>query len=48
VSVGHYENFPVASLLLPRELREPVGVIYRFARMADDFADEGNDAPAAR
>jgi squalene synthase HpnC len=48
VSVGHYENFPVASLLLPRELREPVGVIYRFARTADDFADEGNDAPAAR
>jgi len=48
VSAGHYENFPVASLLLPRELREPVGVSYRFARMADDFADEGNDAPAAR
>jgi len=48
VSVGHYENFPVASLLLPRELREPVGVIYRFARTADDIADEGNDAPAAR
>jgi phytoene/squalene synthetase len=48
VSAGHYENFPVASLLLPRELRHPVGVIYRFARTADDFADEGNDAPAAR
>jgi squalene synthase HpnC len=48
VSVGHYENFPVASLLLPRQLREPVGVIYRFARTADDFADEGNDAAPAR
>jgi squalene synthase HpnC len=48
VSVGHYENFPVASLLLPRELREPVGVIYRFARTADDFADEGSDAAEAR
>ena len=48
MSVGHYENFPVASLLLPRALREPVGVIYRFARTADDFADEGNDAPALR
>ena len=48
MSAGHYENFPVASLLLPRELRHPVGVIYRFARTADDFADEGNDAPAAR
>jgi len=48
VSVGHYENFPVASLLLPRELREPVGVIYRFARTADDFADEGSDTVPAR
>jgi len=48
VSVGHYENFPVASLLLPRGLREAVGVIYRFARTADDFADEGNDPPALR
>jgi squalene synthase HpnC len=45
VGVGHYENFPVASLLLPAALREPVEVIYRFARSADDFADEG-DAPA--
>jgi len=41
VSVGHYENFPVASLLLPSRLRDPVRVIYRFARSADDFADEG-------
>jgi squalene synthase HpnC len=48
VSVGHYENFPVASLLLPPALREPVAVIYRFARSADDFADEGNDPPQAR
>jgi len=48
VSVGHYENFPVASLLLPRELRGPVSVIYRFARTADDYADEGNDAPPQR
>ncbi len=48
MSVGHYENFPVASLLLPRPLREPVSVIYRFARTADDFADEGSDPPALR
>jgi phytoene synthase len=48
VSVGHYENFPVASLLLPRALRAPVAVIYRFARTADDFADEGDAAPEAR
>ena len=46
MSVGHYENFPVASLLLPAHLRYPVSVIYRFARTADDFADEG-DLPAA-
>jgi squalene synthase HpnC len=48
MAVGHYENFPVASLLLPAALREPVEVIYRFARSADDFADEGNDAPEVR
>jgi phytoene synthase len=48
VSAGHYENFPVASLLLPRLLREPVAVIYRFARSADDFADEGDAPPAMR
>ena len=48
MSAGHYENFPVASLLLSRELRHPVGVIYRFARTADDFADEGSDPPATR
>jgi len=45
VAVAHYENFPVASWLLPAALREPVEVIYRFAREADDIADEG-DAPA--
>jgi squalene synthase HpnC len=48
MSVGHYENFPVASILLPARLREPVGVIYRFARTADDFADEGDLPPADR
>lgn len=40
--VDHYENFPVASWALPRHLREPIQVIYQFARNADDFADEGN------
>lgn len=43
--VEHYENFPVASLLLPAHLRAPVEAIYAFARSADDVADEG-DAPA--
>ncbi len=46
LATGHYENFPVASWLLPTPLRDPVAVIYRFARSADDLADEG-DAPAA-
>ena len=48
MSVGHYENFPVASLLLPKRLRWPVAVIYAFARSADDLADEGEDAPDVR
>ncbi|MEK7323608.1 MAG: squalene synthase HpnC [Pseudomonadota bacterium] len=45
---SHYENFPVASRLLPRALRTPVSVIYAFARSADDFADEGELVPAER
>jgi squalene synthase HpnC len=48
VPVEHYENFPVASLLLPRHLRHPIEVIYAFARSADDFADEGERTPAER
>lgn len=39
---SHYENFPVASFILPRRLRQPISVIYAFARTADDFADEGD------
>lgn len=39
---AHYENFPVASLLLPRHLRKHVAAIYTFARQADDLADEGD------
>jgi squalene synthase HpnC len=38
----HYENFPVASMLLPKRLRAPIALIYSFARQADDFADEGD------
>ena len=40
----HYENFPVASHLLPRRMRPHVAAVYAFARLADDIADEG-DAP---
>jgi len=39
---AHYENFPVASLLLPHRMRPHVAAVYAFARFADDFADEGN------
>jgi squalene synthase HpnC len=46
--VEHYENFPVASFLLPRNLRPSVEVIYAFARSADDLADEGHAAPEER
>lgn len=45
---SHYENFPVASVFLPRELREPIALIYSFARQADDFADEGDLSIAQR
>ena len=41
-ATGHYENFPVASVFLPKELRAPIALIYSFARQADDFADEGD------
>src|SRR5213595_1486107 len=43
---SHYENFPVASRLLPAAMRPHVAAVYAFARVADDIADEG-DAPAA-
>jgi squalene synthase HpnC len=44
----HYENFPVASLLLPRAMRPHVAAVYAFARSADDFADEGTRSPQER
>jgi hydroxysqualene synthase len=48
MSVGHYENFPVASLLCPPALRPPIQAIYAFARTADDLADEGDACAAER
>lgn len=44
MGVEHYENFPVASWLMPPRLRPAVRAIYRFARTADDLADEGDAA----
>jgi squalene synthase HpnC len=48
MAVDHYENFPVASILLPRRLVPAVEAIYAFARGADDVADEGDATPAER
>jgi squalene synthase HpnC len=48
MAIDHYENFPVASVLLPRRLVPAVEAIYAFARSADDLADEGDAAPEAR
>lgn len=42
MSVDHYENFPVASVLCPPALRPAVVALYHFARTADDLADEGD------
>ena len=44
----HYENFPVASRLVPRASRRHIAAIYAFARVADDFADEGDHPPDTR
>ena len=45
---SHYENFPVASRLLPPPMRPHVAAVYAFARVADDLADEGTVAPGVR
>lgn len=39
------ENFPVASLLMPARVRRPIMAFYRFARLADDIADDPRLAP---
>lgn len=45
---SHYENFPVASMLMPRRLRPHIAAVYAFARLADDIADEGTASPEER
>lgn len=45
---SHYENFPVASVLVPPRMRPHIAAVYAFARSADDFADEGTATPAER
>lgn len=48
MSVDHYENFPVASVLCPPALRPAVVAVYHFARTADDLADEGDASTSER
>ncbi len=48
MSIEHYENFPVATLLCPPALRPAVTAIYHYARTADDIADEGDASTAQR
>ncbi len=48
IARAHYENFPVASWLVPRRMRPHVAAIYAFARTADDFADDPGHAPDDR
>jgi squalene synthase HpnC len=48
MSVNHYENFPVASILMPSRLKPAVIAVYAFARTADDIADEGDATPEQR
>lgn len=48
LAAEHYENFPVASRLLPVAMRQPVAAVYAFARTADDFADEPGPSTAER
>ena len=44
----HYENFPVGSFFLSKEFRAPIRLVYAFARVADDIADEGDDSKETR
>ncbi len=46
ITEQHYENFPVASVLLPGQIRKHIYPIYAFARHADDLADEAQDRAA--
>lgn len=48
IAKTHYENFPVGSIFIPKKYRKPIHFIYTFARVADDFADEGTLSPEER
>jgi len=48
IAAEHYENFPVASWLVPEHMRRHIAAVYAFARAADDFADEPGRVPDER
>ncbi len=48
LAYSYYENFPIASFFLPKALKNPIAVIYAFARIADDVTDEGKLSPHSR
>lgn len=48
IARSHYENFPVASRFVPKEIRKYIWAIYAFARTADDYADEPGYTVAER
>jgi phytoene/squalene synthetase len=48
MEADHYENLPIASVLLPKALRVPVRVIYQVARTAADIVEEGDWSAAGR
>jgi squalene synthase HpnC len=48
IALGHYENFPVGSVLLPRDVRPDFFALYAFMRTADDLADLPTRALAHR
>ncbi len=45
---SHYENFSVASFLLPKPLRVPFEVVYAYCRWSDDLGDENDGSESAR
>ena len=45
---NHYENFPVGSWFIPKKYREVIHLVYAYARVADDIADEGSDSSLQR
>jgi squalene synthase HpnC len=48
LATSHYENFPIVSVLLPKELHQDFFNVYAFCRWADDLGDEIGDPAESR